>query len=178
LNQINDIYKQSINYNTNNIVDINTANVGDIVSFGNYPQNLNESEFCPIEWIVVQKDISILTMVSLYAIDNLQYHREYTEIDWAGSDIRKWLNGLDEFAGRGFLDIAFDSAQRQLIVDTAIKGNGDSLDSYSCSETVGKIYLLSTKECEKFFGTELLRKCKGTDYAKIIKKCVEYKMKV
>lgn len=165
--------QSQFNYNTHKTLDINHTNVGDIVLFGQYPQYLDESELVPIEWMVIQKEPTRqeLTLLSLFALDNLQYNREYTEIDWASSDIRKWLNGLDEFAGKGFIDIAFDETQKCNIISTTLTGNDiNSQNSYNCIETVDKIYLLNTAEVQNLLTTDIVKKCKGTEYAKIIKK--------
>ncbi|MBQ4061077.1 MAG: hypothetical protein IJD46_03535, partial [Bacilli bacterium] len=93
-------------------------------------------------------------------------------------NIRAWLNGydgtnynVDNYTGKGFIDIAFTEEERKLInetlVDNSASTTGSEINNYACNNTLDKIYLLSYQDAKnKYFTTYEERKAKPTDYAK------------
>ena len=64
---------------------------GDIIKFGNYPQDINGSK-SPIEWLVLDVNENEALLVSRYGLDCKEYHNVFTDITWEDCDLRKWLN--------------------------------------------------------------------------------------
>ncbi|MBQ6817886.1 MAG: hypothetical protein IJO27_05580 [Bacilli bacterium] len=83
------------------VKEINKANVGDIIEFGNYEQDNNTSNGKEtIEWIVLEKKDNKILVLSKHGLDAKQYNSTGANITWEQSDIRTWLNG--EFTNNAF----------------------------------------------------------------------------
>ena len=97
-----------------------------MVSFGNYK---NES----IAWYVVQIDKSADTalLVSVRAVDVVQYHRSTQTITWANCDLRNWLNNT-------FYQAAFTQSEKNYIQTSTVEGSKD------------KVYILSQEEAKRY----------------------------
>ena len=92
------------------------------------------------------------------------------------SNIRAWLNGyngtsykVNNYTGKGFIDIAFTEEERKLInvtnVDNSASTTESTTNKYACNNTLDKIYLLSYQDVYKYFTTNYERQAKPTDYA-------------
>ena len=87
--------------NEPSIKEINNANVGDVVEFGNYEQDNNTSNGKEvIEWIVLEKKENKILVLSKHGLDAKQYHSRGANITWEQSEIRRWLN--EEFTNNAF----------------------------------------------------------------------------
>ena len=64
---------------------------GDIIKFGKYPQDSNDSK-SPIEWLVLDVKGNEALLISRYGLDCKRYHHERDDITWEDCDLRKWLN--------------------------------------------------------------------------------------
>ena len=110
--------------------DIDSAdelNRYDIVTFGTYP-NRSYTDYADIEWIVLNKNGSRVTMITRYVIDSMPYHNKDRKIIWQGSDLCAWLND-------SFLYTAFTEEERALI-------NGDvTIPSVSEAREIPSQYL-------------------------------------
>ena len=134
------------------------AQVGSTVFFGAYPQgHITSEEKSPVEWLVLDKNGSELTLITKYALDALpymkyNYNQNHTPVTWRTSLLREWLNGT-------FLETAFDQGEARMLQRTRLK-NGD--DSY---DTTDKVYLLSVEEAKTYFPSDQARKCFATQFA-------------
>ena len=84
---------------------------------------------------------------------------------------------MDNYTGKGFIDIAFNDEEKEMIqttlVDNSVDSVSNNLSSYTCDNTLDKVYLLSYQDLmkEKYsFGKEMdsdtNRKAKMTDYVR------------
>ena len=76
---------------------------GDIIKFGNYPQDINGSK-SPIEWLALDVNENEALLVSRYGLDCKEYHNVFTDITWEDCDLRKWLNN-------DFIKLAFSEEE-------------------------------------------------------------------
>lgn len=140
------------------------AKLGEIVTFGAYPQTADGADNTPIKWRVLQNSGSELFVLSEYILDCRRYHGktaditwwDCVDITWHDCDLRKWLN--DEF-----YNTAFDTAEKELIKTVHCMDNGEGTP-----DTEDKVFLLSVDEMKglsDIHGKEL-RRAVGTDFAK------------
>ena len=75
--------------------------------------------------------------------------------NYAYSNVRAWLNGCDgssynvnNYAGKGFLDISFTAYEKDLINYTLVNNNsaGPLSGNFATTETTDKVYLLNYSE--------------------------------
>ncbi|SEN51914.1 DUF6273 domain-containing protein [Lihuaxuella thermophila] len=141
-----------------------SAMLGEIITFGTYPQTADGSDRTPIKWRVLQNSGSELFILSEYILDCRRYHgesadikwRDCVDITWRDCDLRKWLNNE-------FYHTAFDAAEQELIKTTHCTDNGEG-----CPDTEDKVFLLSVteiKDLSDLHGKDL-RRAVGTDFAK------------
>ena len=81
--------------------------VNDIVTFGIYPFE-TYNDFEPIEWIVLSKTGTRMTLLSRYMIDVRPYHKRDEAVNWQTSTLNAWLND-------SFKKIAFTAEELNLI---------------------------------------------------------------
>lgn len=131
--------------------------VGDIISFGSYPQNASGSS--PIAWIVLDKVDGKLMLISQNAIDCQKYNSQSTGTTWESCSLRQWLNS-------SFYNAAFNSEEQKQILTTTV--SADRNPEYSTDPgpaTQDKIFLLSIDEAKQYFGNDTERICQATSYA-------------
>lgn len=107
--------------------------VGDKILFGNY------------NWQVldIQKDRALI--ITECIIEQRPYNNEYTEITWAGSSIRNYLNG--EFHDK------FSTADKERICSVVNKNlDNQWFGTDGGEDTVDSIFLLSLDEVCRYFG--------------------------
>ena len=137
---------------------LENVQVGDTVFLGAYPQgHITSEEKDPIEWLVLEKDGSQLTLITKYVVDALpymkyNYNRDHTPVTWRTSLLREWLNDT-------FLETAFDPGEIRMLQRTRQKNGEGSYD------TTDRIYLLSVQEAEAYFASDEDRKCVPTQFA-------------
>jgi hypothetical protein len=136
-----------------------SAQPGDIITFGSYPQTADGADRTPIKWRVLQNTGSELFILSEYISDCKRYHGEHVDITWRDCDVRQWLNDA-------FYDAAFNAAEKGLIKTTRCTDNGER-----SPDTEDKVFLLSVAEVNNL--TEKLgkdfRRARGTEFAKVKK---------
>ena len=132
---------------------------GDIIKFGNYPQDINGSK-SPIEWLVLDVKGNEALLISRYGLDCKQYHHNYTDITWEDCDLRKWLNN-------DFIKSAFSEEEAKKIKVSELK-NEDNPEyrTRGGNNTKDRIFCLSINEAEHYFGSDNDRQCKPTAYAR------------
>ena len=130
--------------NEPSVKEINKANVGDIVEFGNYEQDNNNSNGKEvIEWIVLEKKDNKILVLSKHGLDAKQYHSTGENITWEQSDIRTWLN--EEFTNN-----AFSSSEQTKLTTSTVSD---------------KVFLLSLTEARSYSSVNGFNECKPTAYA-------------
>ncbi len=141
--------------NIQNNSEIEKYRVGDIISWGNYPNTSNGSER-PIKWKIlkIKGDNALLLCDNI--LDAKAYHNKRKKVTWKTSDIRKWLN-------EDFYDTAFNFKEKICIRNTFIEVKNNLI--FRRNDIEDKIFLLSKEEVEKFFLTEKDRKVQATNYA-------------
>jgi len=134
--------------------------VGDIVTFGSYEQNNDQSCTEPIEWIVLDRDGDNALLLSRYCLDNVPFHDQQVETKWADSYLRQWLNDT-------FLYAAFSRSEREDIVSTSITTSCNPVHGTSGGrDTTDQVFLLSIDEVESYFDSDTDRRVEATAYAK------------
>ena len=143
------------------ITPLNSANVGNYVSFGAYEQDNDTSNGKEaIEWKVLAKEDGKALLISLCGLDCQRYNDEYSDVTWETCMLRTWLNGT-------FMESAFSTDEQSQIVNSIV--TADKNPDYNTSpgnDTNDHIFLLSIQEAEKYFGSDNERKCQPTTYAK------------
>lgn len=133
------------------------AVVGDVIKFGQYEQSAaGQAE--AIEWIVLDHQKGIITMISRYALEALPYNDEPVETSWSDCTLRNWLNN-------DFYNEAFSDEEKGLIQTVANENSalfGDHADGLAAEDHV---YLLSVSEAELYLTAEPDRQCEMTALA-------------
>ena len=140
---------------------LKAANVGDTIKFGKYEQDNNLSNGKEdIEWDVLAKEDNSVLLISKYALDCKQYNTELTDVTWETCSLRKWLNGT-------FMDSAFDDTEKTIVKESKVSADKNlKKDTNPGNTTTDKIFLLSINEVDKYYGSNEVRKCVPTEYAK------------
>ncbi|MCR5846749.1 MAG: S-layer homology domain-containing protein [Lachnospiraceae bacterium] len=129
------------------LIQKNNPQVGDIITFGKYEQDDNEANGKEdIDWIVLSVENDRMLLISQYALDNVPYHTSYSDITWENSYIRNWLND-------DFINTAFSEEERSIIPTVKLKNeNNPRYDTPGGNDTEDKIFCLSVKDTETYFG--------------------------
>ena len=131
--------------------------------FGSYEQDNNLSNGKEeIEWIILDRDGTLLLIISKYALDYQDYDTRYSDITWENCDMRAWLNS-------SFFSDAFSEKEQKMIKDTLVIAEHNETYkepfSYAGNNTQDKVFLLSISEARKYFENDSERKCAATQYA-------------
>ena len=134
---------------------------GDIVLFGQYPQNSDDPE--PVEWEVLTRDGAVVQMISRYSLAILQYDRNGgIGTSWRSSLLREWLNSA-------FVQNAFGAEEAMRLVTADVPADPDDVTPTGLDpefRTRDRVYLLNKSEAERFFPSEAARVCGATPWAK------------
>lgn len=124
--------------------------VGDIITFGKYPQTADGSVL-PVEWQVLDIKDGRALVISKYGLDARPYHTEFVNVTWEICTLREWLNSE-------FLNTAFSEKEQRAILLTDVDNSKEQ--GYSGYKTNGgnmtqdKIFLLSCDEASRYFGVQ------------------------
>lgn len=142
------------------IQKIKEANIDDIIYYGSYEQDNDISNGKEdIEWRVLAKENNRILVISDKALDCQPYNEIYDVVTWKTCTLRKWLND-------DFFNSAFTDAEKMYIPTVTVSADKNpKYSTYSGKNTEDKIFLLSTKEADKYFVYDEERKCIPTDYA-------------
>lgn len=135
----------------------------EVITFGEYEQDGNKNNGSEdIQWLVLEHKNGRALLLSLYALDSQPYHKEYASVTWEDCSLRKWLNGA-------FLDDAFTSKEQKAIllttVDNSAAEGNKKWNPKTQASTEDLIFLLSYKDAEYYFYSDLDRMCAPTKYA-------------
>ncbi|MBQ1378266.1 MAG: hypothetical protein IIY77_09870 [Lachnospiraceae bacterium] len=146
-------------YEKHKETDLKTAGVGDSVFFGLYEQDNDTSDGEEyIEWRVLEKTGDRMLIISVYALDCLQYNEEDTAVTWETCSLRRWMNG-------SFFKSAFSPDEQRMIRPAAV--TADSNPRYSTpagKDTEDRVFLLSISEVEAYPSLDYARQCEVTEY--------------
>ncbi len=121
---------------------LRNAAVGEYVLFGAYEQDNDSSNGAEdIEWLVLFRDGEGILAVSRYVLDYMQYTSSTDAVSWEECSLCKWLNDT-------FYNSAFREEEQQRI-----------------RNVIGNVFLLSTSDAHKYFGSDTERRCAPTAYA-------------
>ena len=138
------------------VIDFAFANPGDIVLFGTYIQ-WDEKEY-PIEWQVLTKNGGTSLVISRYALDCQRYNATKESVTWETCTLRKWLN-------KEFYHSAFSPAEQTVIATTTVKADWNPQKSIDPgNDTSDKVFLLSIKEANQYFSSDIERRCRATPH--------------
>lgn len=131
---------------------------GETLCFGTYEQdgNLNNGAE-PIEWLVLDKQEDHILLLSLYALDRVNFASTGNYfVSWENSAIRQWLNGQ-------FYPDAFSETEKLLIaqVDTGAEEYALTDDESAAD----RAFLLSVTEVERYLPGDAAKQCYCTQYA-------------
>ena len=132
--------------------------VGNIVTFGTYPQTASGTDNTPIEWIVLDYDETNhkALLLSYYGLDAKPYNTEKSDNTWKGCTLRAWLNN-------DFLKKAFSAEEQSAILTTLVDNSASQgfdwekvfggVDKITDKEnTQDKLFLLSYVEANQYPG--------------------------
>ena len=128
-------------------VELKRAEVGDIVQMGNYEQDGDTETEDPIYWDVLDKDGDSILIISHDVIGYQRFSDSPNCVIWEDSQIRTWLN--EEF----YTD-AFDK-ETQARIKGYVTSGVDEANQESRGDATDRIFLLSQKEIEKYYGHKL-----------------------
>ena len=119
---------------------------GDIIKFGNYPQDINGSK-SPIEWLVLDVKENESLLISRYGLDCRQYNREWVGITWE--------------------DSTFSENEIKKIKDSELENKGQpEYKTRGGNDTRDRIFCLSIDEAKQYFNSDNDRLCLPTPYAR------------
>ena len=124
--------------------DFSSAEIGDTITFGNYPQT-EDGEVMPIEWEVLDIKDGKALVISKYALDTMSYSNGNEKVTWETCIVRSWLNN-------DFLNTAFTEREKEQIADTTVETEHNPFTLLSGGhDTVDKLFLLSIQEAKQYF---------------------------
>ncbi len=148
------------------ITDQNDKHVGDIVTFGSYPQTAS-GQSKPIEWLILRRASGYMLLISVYALDCRPYHEvsffqrlmQKYNVDWSACTLRQWLNTT-------FLNEAFSEEEKSKILISTIKNPASQWNDTSGGlATRDSVFLLSHSEVLQLMSETQSRRCRPTEYA-------------
>ena len=141
-------------------VELDSASVGDYVTFGHYEQDNNTNNGKEvIEWKVLDKADGRALLLSKYGLDAKPYNETDTDVTWETCTLRSWLNN-------SFFEEAFSTSE-QSAIPTVTLSNPDNpeYETVGGNETQDQIFLLSLQELQHYFNvTETWTDYDGKDH--------------
>ena len=119
-------------------VSLDSARIGNLVTFGNYNGAL--------EWLVIGEKDDQLLLITKDCIEALPYHNSRKKVTWPDSDIREWLN-------YDFIEYAF-SGEEKMFISGAVLENPDNKrpgGAIGSNKTIDEVFLLSHDEVLEYF---------------------------
>ena len=137
-------------------VELKRAEVGDIVQMGTYEQDGDTETEDPIYWDVLDKDGDSILIISHDVIGYQRFSDSYNCVIWEDSQIRTWLN--EEFYTDTFDKETQACIKESVLENPSIAGYVTGADESiweSRGDTTDRIFLLSWKEIERYYGHKL-----------------------
>lgn len=144
------------------VVDIQNAQIGDVVFFGQYEQDANlYNGFENIAWYVLDEVDGNLMLMSVYLLDSVKFHQNPTSNNtWESSYVRSWLNDY-------FYNHAFSDKEKPQILKSTINNYSEyeTTGHVDSNDTEDFVYLLSMEEKEKYITDSDLRNAFLTEFS-------------
>ena len=137
-------------------VALKDAEIGDIVQMGTYEQDGDTETEDPIYWDVLDKDGDSILIISHDVIGYQRFSDSYNCVIWEDSQIRTWLN--EEFYTDAFDKETQACIKESVLENPSIAGYVTGADESiweSRGDTTDRIFLLSWKEIERYYGHKL-----------------------
>lgn len=138
-------------------VELKCAEVGDIVQVGTYEQDGDTETEDPIYWDVLDKDADSILLISHDVIGYQRFSDSPNCVIWEDSQIRTWLN--EEFYTDAFDKETQARIRESVLENPSIAGyvtsGVDEANQESRGDATDRIFLLSQKEIEKYYGQKL-----------------------
>ena len=138
-------------------VELKRAEVGDIVQMGTYEQDGDTETEDPIYWDVLDKDGDSILIISHDVIGYQRFSDSPNCVIWEDSQIRTWLN--EEFYTDAFDKETQARIRESVLENPSIAGyvtsGVDEANQESRGDATDRIFLLSQKEIEKYYGHKL-----------------------
>ncbi len=132
--------------------------VGDIITFGSYPQDA-DGTVKSIEWQVLAVEDGKVLLISCYGLDAKPYNEEWTEVTWETCTLRTWLN-------EDFYQEAFSKDEQNKISLTNVENRDNEVfGTAGGNDTEDRIFLLSLDEVNTYFASDENRICYPTELA-------------
>lgn len=114
-----------------------TYNYGDVIKFGRY---VGQS----IEWIAIKIENDKVLLISKYILDAVPYNKEYEDVTWEKSSLRRYLNNE-------FLENSFSKNEKIAIENVAIKNKeNNEYKTPGGNETLDRVFCLSEEEVNDY----------------------------
>ena len=130
--------------------DIPELFVGDLVTFGTYPQTEEGTDQTPIQWQVLDVQENRALLLSSYGLDAQPFNTKWSEeVFWHNCTLRAWLN--DDFMNRAFTP----EDQSAILLTDLVNDRSQGYSGYSRhhgEDTQDKIFLLSYLEAHNYLG--------------------------
>ena len=125
-------------------------NVNDIITLGEYAGE-------PIEWRVVEKGFSSVTLLSVKGLDAVRFNNTNGAVTWSDSTLRTWLNS-------DFVNAVFPAKVRAQLAKVILQESDDI--GFGAKQNMEDIvWLPSIDEVNRWFGTDAKRVCYPTQRA-------------
>ena len=135
------------------------AAVGEIVTFGTYPQIRYSGEAQPIAWRVMDVQDGKALLLSDKVLDMVRFNEKYQDVTWETSLLRAWLNGR-------FYETAFSGGEKAAIVSVALHTPDNAKHgTKGGADTEDKVFALSIEELERYFPAAADRRAAPTGHA-------------
>ncbi|MBO6134898.1 MAG: InlB B-repeat-containing protein [Lachnospiraceae bacterium] len=155
--EINGVETTSIPVTSQGAITIVAKYKYDDMWFGTYPQNdTSGNQYEPIRWEIITQNENEALLIPEKIIDDQAYNNS-SNITWENCSIRSWLNNT-------FITGAFTSNQISVILEKTIHTTG--APTYPDSNTLEKVFLLSTSEIDGYSGVMGSATAQATPYAK------------
>lgn len=142
-------------------IKLKYSKIGSNIRFGSFEQDNNpENGKETIDWIILEKNNNKAMLISKYCLDSGIYHYEKSHVSWKICSLRYWLN-------KTFFKEAFNQKEQKSIINTYVIADKNPEHPYNNpgENTIDKVFIPSIPEVNKYFGLNLLKSCKPSEYA-------------
>ena len=141
---ITDENSNIVNDNENFGVSI-SCEVGEVISFGTYEQDNDESNGAEeIFWYVCKIEDGKALLASISLLDCQKYNTDRVEVVWETCSLRAWLN-------EDFYKQAFSEDEQTIINESIVINSENTYDNRNGgNDTLDKVFILSMKEVDEY----------------------------
>ena len=131
------------------------------IYFGRFQQGDQgrDRDIKAIEWLILDVRDGHALLISKQGIDVKWFHESSRNVTWETCTLRTcFLNGE-------FLNTAFRPAERKRIATTTVTADPNpEIETDPGRDTLDKVFLLSAREAELYFSSNIKRQCTPTPY--------------